>query len=68
MLFDMHYVLTDVRRNFNAYPDTGLEETHIFYTKLNSVPDCVWYWAALLRFVYSLDTQRYNAQDRRSAG
>jgi len=49
VLFDMNFVLTDIKRNFNGYPDTGLEEKHIFYQKLGSVPDCVWYWAALLR-------------------
>lgn len=49
VLLDMNYVVTDARRNFNGYPDTGLEEKHIIYEKLGSVPDCVWYWAALLR-------------------
>jgi len=49
LFFDMNFVITDIRRNFNGYPDTGLEEKHIFYSKLGSVPDCVWYWAALLR-------------------
>lgn len=45
----MNFVITDLRRNFNGYPDTGLEEKHIIYDKLGSVPDVVWYWAALLR-------------------
>jgi len=49
VLFDMNFVVTDLRRNFNGYPDTGLEEKHIIYDKLGSVPDVVWYWAALLR-------------------
>ncbi|KAL6041308.1 N(4)-bis(aminopropyl)spermidine synthase [Balamuthia mandrillaris] len=49
LLFDMNLVVTDIRRNFNEYPDTGLEEMHIIYEKLGCVPDCVWYWAALLR-------------------
>jgi len=49
VLFNMNFVLTDIKRNFNGYPDTGLEEKHIFYQKLGSVPDCVWYWAALIR-------------------
>jgi len=49
LLLDMNYVVTDLRRNFNGYPDTGLEEKHIIYEKLGSVPDVVWYWAALLR-------------------
>jgi len=45
----MNFVFTDVRRNFNGYPDTGLEEKHIIYEKLGCVPKCVWYWAAVLR-------------------
>jgi len=49
VLMDMNFVMTDVRRNFNGYPDTGLEEMHTIYSKLGSVPDCVWYWAALIR-------------------
>jgi len=49
LLFQMNFVITDLRRNFNGYPDTGLEEKHIIYDKLGSVPDVVWYWAALLR-------------------
>jgi len=48
-LFDMNFVITDIKRNFNGYPDTGLEEKHIFYQKMGSAPNCVWYWAALLR-------------------
>jgi len=52
LLIEMNYVVTDLRRNFNGYPDTGLEEKHIIYDKLGSVPDVVWYWAALLRFVF----------------
>jgi len=49
VLLEMNFVITDIRRNFNGYPDTGLEEMHTIYSKLGSVPDCVWYWAALLR-------------------
>jgi len=49
VLLDMNFVMTDIRRNFNGYPDTGLEEMHTIYSKLGSVPDCVWYWAALIR-------------------
>jgi len=49
VLFSMNFVVTDLRRNFNGYPDTGLEEKHVIYDKLGCVPDCVWYWAALLR-------------------
>jgi predicted methyltransferase len=49
VLADMNFVFTDVRRNFNGYPDTGLEEKHIIYEKLGCVPKCVWYWAAVLR-------------------
>jgi len=49
VLLDMNFAITDVRRNFNGYPDTGLEEMHTIYSKLGSVPDCVWYWAAVFR-------------------
>jgi len=49
VLANMNFVFTDVRRNFNGYPDTGLEEKHIIYEKLGCVPKCVWYWAAVLR-------------------
>eukprot|EP01087_Luapelamoeba_hula_P007730 TRINITY_DN1897_c0_g1_i1.p1 TRINITY_DN1897_c0_g1~~TRINITY_DN1897_c0_g1_i1.p1 ORF type:complete len:401 (+),score=87.28 TRINITY_DN1897_c0_g1_i1:124-1203(+) len=49
VLFDMQFVVTDLRRNFNSYPDTGLEEKHIIWDKMGCRPDCTWYWAALLR-------------------
>jgi len=45
----MNFVMTDVKRNFNGYPNTGLEEKHIICDRLGSFPDCTWYWAALLR-------------------
>jgi len=49
ILSDMGFVLTDCRRNFNGYPDPGYEETYDIYEKLGSTPDCIWYWAAILR-------------------
>jgi predicted methyltransferase len=49
ILFDMNFVLTDVKRNFNGYPNTGLEEKHIICERLGSFPDVTWYWSALLR-------------------
>jgi len=51
ILLNMNYVVTDCRRNFNGYPDTGLEVSHEFHRKMAHVakPDCIWYWASLLR-------------------
>jgi len=49
IFFEMNFAITDLRRNFNAYPDTGLEEMHPFYQKIGVAPDCTWYWAALVR-------------------
>jgi predicted methyltransferase len=55
IFLDMNFAITDLRRNFNAYPDTGLEEMHPFYKKIGIAPDCTWYWAALVR-IEAIDT------------
>jgi len=49
LLIGMNFVITDARRNFNCYPDTGLELMHPFYKKVGVAPDCTWYWASLFR-------------------
>lgn len=49
ILAEMGFVVTDIHRNFNGYPDPGYEETYDIYEKLGSRPDCIWYWAACLR-------------------
>jgi predicted methyltransferase len=49
VLFDMGFVVTDLRRNFNGYPDNDGTEYHTIFDKLGCKPDCIWYWSAVLR-------------------